>query len=93
MIVQQPCFLLSVSSCLSTGTSYLKAHTLLGQKQTVALLDGDAMPRVLVVWREPGGVCALADLAIDDFFERVDALARVLRVGDVHEMHACVLSV
>jgi hypothetical protein len=31
---------------------------------------------------------ALADFAIDDFFERVDALARVLRVGNEHEMHA-----
>mgnify|MGYP003624097842 CR=1 FL=1 len=31
---------------------------------------------------------ALADFAIDDLFERVDALARVLRVGNEHEMHA-----
>lgn len=30
----------------------------------------------------------LAHLAIDDFLERIDALGRVLRVGNVHEMHA-----
>lgn len=31
---------------------------------------------------------ALADFAIDDLLERVDALGRVRRVGNVHEMHA-----
>lgn len=31
---------------------------------------------------------ALADLAVDDFLECVDALGRVLRVGHEHEMHA-----
>lgn len=45
------------------------------------------MPRVLVVGRETRGMRTLADLAIDDFFQRVDALGRVGRVGDVHEMH------
>jgi hypothetical protein len=61
--------------------------TLLGQEQSVALLDGDPMPRVLVVGRETSGMRALADLAVDDFLQRVDALGRVLRVGDEHEMH------
>ena len=46
------------------------------------------MPRVLVVGREPSGVRALADFAVDDLFECVDALRRVRRVGDVHKMHA-----
>jgi hypothetical protein len=27
-------------------------------------------------------------LAVDDLFQRVDALRGVRRVGDVHEMHA-----
>ena len=31
---------------------------------------------------------ALADFAIDDLLQRVDALGRVRRVGNVHEMHA-----
>ena len=29
----------------------------------------------------------LADFAVDDFLKRVDALGRVLWVGDEHEMH------
>jgi hypothetical protein len=63
-------------------------HTLLCQEQAVALLDGDPVPRVLVVGREAGGMRALADLAVDDLFQRVDALGWVRGVGDVHEMHA-----
>jgi hypothetical protein len=63
-------------------------HTLLCQEQAVALLDGDPVPRVLVVGREAGGVRALAHFAVDDLFQRVDALGWVRRVGDVHEMHA-----
>jgi len=35
---------------------------------------------------------ALADLAVDDLLKRVDALRRVRRVGDVHEMHAASVS-
>jgi hypothetical protein len=31
---------------------------------------------------------ALADFAVDDLLERVDALRRVRGVGDEHEMHA-----
>jgi len=31
---------------------------------------------------------ALADFAVDDLLQRVDALGRVLGVGDEHEMHA-----
>jgi hypothetical protein len=31
---------------------------------------------------------ALADFTVDDFLQRVDALARVRGVGDIHEMHA-----
>lgn len=68
-------------------------HTLLCQKQSVALLDGDPVPRVLVVGRETSGMRALADFAIDDLLQRVDALGRVLRVGNVHEMHAVKRSV
>jgi hypothetical protein len=30
---------------------------------------------------------ALADFTVDDFLQRVDALARVRGVGDIHEMH------
>jgi hypothetical protein len=62
--------------------------TLLGQKQSIALLNGNPVPRVLVVGGETGRVRALADFAVDDLLERVDALGRVLRVGDKHEMHA-----
>jgi hypothetical protein len=36
---------------------------------------------------------ALADFAIDDLLQRVDALGRVCRVGDVHKMHAVGTSV
>jgi hypothetical protein len=67
--------------------------TLLRQKQTVSLLDGDAVPRVLVVGREARGVGALGDLAINDLAQRVDALGRVLGVGDVHQMHAATVSI
>jgi hypothetical protein len=50
------------------------------------------VPRVLVVGRKAGRVRALADLAVDDFLQRVDALGRVLRVGDKHKMHAITIS-
>jgi len=63
-------------------------HTLLRQKQSIALLNRNPVPAVLVVGRETGRVRALADFAVDDLFQRVDALGRVRRVGDVHEMHA-----
>lgn len=46
------------------------------------------MARVLVVGGEASRVRALGHVAVDDFFQRVDALAGVLRVGDEHEMHA-----
>lgn len=85
-IAQQPCSLLRISDgafVLSQGV-----RTLLCQEQSVALLDGDTVPRVLVVWGETGWVRALADLAVDDLLERVDALGRVRWVWDVHEMHA-----
>jgi hypothetical protein len=62
--------------------------TLLCQKQAIALLDGDPVPRVLVIGREPRWVGRLGDFAVNDLFERVDALGRVLRVGDKHKMHA-----
>jgi hypothetical protein len=32
-------------------------------------------------------VRALGDLAVDNLLEGVDALRRVLGIGDVHEMH------
>ena len=63
-------------------------HTLLRQKQSISPLDGNAVPRVLVVGREPGGMRTLADFAVDDFLEGIDALRGVGRVGDVHKMHA-----
>jgi len=65
-----------------------KPLTLLRQKQSIALLNRHPMPRVLVVRGETGRMRALADFAVDDFLERVDALGRVERVGDEHEMHA-----
>lgn len=65
-----------------------KKHTLLRQKKTVSLLNRNPVPAVLVVGREARRVRALADLAINHFLERVDALRRVRRVGNVHEMHA-----
>jgi hypothetical protein len=85
-IAPQPCSLHLVSHF--PCTFHPLQRTLLRQEQVVALLDGNPVPRVLVVGRETRRVRALADLAVDDFFERVDALGRVLRVGDKHEMHA-----
>lgn len=61
--------------------------TLLCQKKSVALLDGNAVPAVLVVGREAGRVRALGDLSVDDLLQGVDALGRIRGVGDVHEMH------
>jgi hypothetical protein len=78
-------------SALSLASSYTPKAlqlALLGQEQSIALLDGDPVPRVLVVRGETSGMRALADFAVDDFLERVDALGWVLRIGDEHEMHA-----
>ena len=61
--------------------------TLLRQKQSISLLNRHPVPRVLVVRREPSRMRALAHFAVDDFFQRVDALRGVGWVGDVHEMH------
>jgi hypothetical protein len=65
-----------------------KQHTLLGQKQSISLLNRNAMPRVLVIRRKPGRMRALADFAVDDFLQSVDALGGVRGVGDEHKMHA-----
>jgi hypothetical protein len=51
------------------------------------------VPRVLVVGREARGVGALGDLAVNDLAEGVDALGRILGVGDVHQMHAAAVSI
>jgi len=70
-----------------TAATLASKHTLLGQKQAIALLDRDTVPRVLVVGREARRVRALADLPVDNLLECVDALRGLRRVGDVHEMH------
>jgi hypothetical protein len=85
-IAPQPCSLRNgISPNFPQATA---TPTLLCQEQSVALLDGDPVPRVLVVGRKPCWVGRLGDFAVNDLFERVDALGRVLRVGDKHEMHA-----
>jgi hypothetical protein len=78
---------------LSFESIYMPSQlTLLGQEQTIALLDSNPVPRVLVVRGETSGMCALADFAVDDLFKRVNALGWVLWVGDEHEMHAGIVS-
>lgn len=59
--------------------------TLLRQKQSVSLLQCNAMSGVLVIWREARRVCRLGDLARDDLLEGIDTLASA--VDGVHEMH------
>jgi len=57
----------------------------LGEEQTVALLERDSVPGVLVVGREARRVGRLGDLAVGHLLEGVVALA--LGVQSVHEMH------
>lgn len=78
----------ALQSVYRTFNKIFCPRTLLCQEQSVALLNGHAVPRVLVVWGESGGVCALADFAIDDLLERVDTLSWVRRIGNEHKMHA-----
>lgn len=66
--------------------TFKPTRTLLCQEKAVSLLECDAVSRVLVVGRKSGGVCALRHGTIEDFAERVDALAR-RRVLSVHQMH------
>jgi len=58
---------------------------LLGDEKTVALLEGDAVSRVLVVGREASRVCGLCDLGASDLLQGVDTLA--LGIESVHQMH------
>jgi len=60
---------------------------LLHHEQTVALLERNPVPRVLVIRREPRWVRRLGDLAINDLLQRVLALA--IRSEGVHKMHGC----
>merc|ERR1712230_50558 len=60
---------------------------LLHHEQTVALLERNPVPGVLVVGREPRWVRRLGDLAINDLLQRVLALA--IRSEGVHKMHGC----
>jgi len=66
----------------------LRRLTLLCQQKSIALLDSNAVPAVLVVGREASRVSALGDLSVNDLLEGVDTLGRIRRVGDVHEMHS-----
>lgn len=45
------------------------------------------MPAVLVVGRETSRMRTLRDLSVNDLLQGVDALGRVHRVGNVHQMH------
>lgn len=51
------------------------ASYLLRQKQPIAPLQRHALPGVLVIGGETGGVSGLGDAAVDDLLERVDAVA------------------
>lgn len=64
--------------------SFCNLVLLLCQEQPISLLDRNAMPRVLVIRGEACRVRALANFAVDDLLERVDALGRVCRIGNVH---------
>lgn len=61
-------------------------RTLLCQEKSISLLECNSVSRVLVVGRKSGGVRALGHSTVEDFAERVDALAR-RGVFSVHQMH------
>jgi hypothetical protein len=62
--------------------------TLLCHQKPIALLNRNAMARVLVVGGEPRRMRTLCDFAVEHFPQSVDALGWVGGVGDHHEMHA-----
>jgi hypothetical protein len=70
----------------SAANAYFEGRlTLLSQKQSISLLQRNAVPRVLIIWRESRRVCGLGDFASNDLLQRVDTLAR--GIESVHKMH------
>lgn len=57
----------------------------LREQQPITFLDSYPVPRVLVVGREPCGMCGFCDFSCSDFLEGVDPFA--ISVEGVHEMH------
>jgi hypothetical protein len=48
--------------------------------------SGAVAPRIFIIWRESGRMRRFCDLALENLFEGVDAIA--VLVEDVHKMHS-----